>query len=92
MSERIHFREISPQFLNVLLAADAELAGLDPRLKSLVEFRASQINRCAFCIDLHRSQALKAGLTDAELNLVPAWREMTTLFNERERAALFACH
>ena len=91
MSERIHFREVGPRFLNALLAADAELAELDVRLKSLVEFRASQINRCAYCIDLHRSQALKAGLTDAELSLVPAWREMTTLFDERERAALEWC-
>lgn len=91
MVERIHFREVSPQFLKALLAADAELTSLDARLKSLVEFRASQINRCAYCIDLHRTQALRAGLTDAELNLVPAWREMTTLFSARERAALEWC-
>lgn len=91
MVERIRFRELSPQFLKALLAADAELTSLDARLKSLVEFRASQINRCAYCIDLHRTQALRAGLTDAELHLLPAWREMTTLFDKRERAALEWC-
>lgn len=91
MVERIRFRELSPQFLKALLAADAELTSLDARLKSLVEFRASQINRCAYCIDLHRTQAIQAGLTDAELHLLPAWREMTTLFDKRERAALEWC-
>lgn len=60
---------------------------LEPLLKELVRLRASQINGCAFCLDMHSTDARKAGESDRRLATVAAWRE-TPFFNERERAAL----
>lgn len=56
-------------------------------IQSLVEIRASQINGCGFCTDMHTKEAAHAGETSIRLNLVAAWRE-ATLFTEAERAAL----
>src|ERR1700683_5440749 len=55
--------------------------------QELVKLRASQINGCAFCIDMHTKEAAQAGETSTRLNLVAAWRE-ATVFTEAERAAL----
>ncbi len=62
-------------------------AQLDPQLIELVKIRASQINRCAFCLDMHVTDALKLGESQRRLNVVAAWRE-SGMFSERERAAL----
>jgi AhpD family alkylhydroperoxidase len=56
----------------------------------LVRVRASQINRCAFCLDMHWKDARAAGETEERLYMIPAWRE-SPLYNERERAALALC-
>jgi AhpD family alkylhydroperoxidase len=61
--------------------------GLEPDLMELVRLRASQINGCAFCIDMHSKDARAAGETEQRLYTVSAWRE-TPFFTERERAAL----
>ena len=63
-------------------------SGLPSALLDLVYLRASQINGCAYCIDMHSSDALKAGVPVAKLMLVSAWRETEELFTEKERAAL----
>ena len=60
---------------------------LDPGLLDLIKLRASQINGCAFCIDLHAADARKAGEGERRLAALSAWRE-TPFFNARERAAL----
>jgi AhpD family alkylhydroperoxidase len=60
---------------------------LEPILKELVRTRASQINGCAYCVEMHTKDALEAGETQRRLYLLPAWRE-TGLFTARERAAL----
>jgi AhpD family alkylhydroperoxidase len=60
---------------------------LEPVLKELVRARASQINGCAYCVEMHTKDALEAGETQRRLFLLPAWRE-TGLFTARERAAL----
>jgi AhpD family alkylhydroperoxidase len=60
---------------------------LDPRLRELVRIRASQINGCAYCIDMHSKDARAIGETEQRLYGLPAWRE-TPYFTERERAAL----
>jgi AhpD family alkylhydroperoxidase len=60
---------------------------LEPILKELVRARASQINGCAYCVEMHTKDALEAGETQRRLFLLPAWRE-TGLFTARERAAL----
>ena len=60
---------------------------LDPRLRELVRIRASQINGCAYCIDMHTRDARAVGETEQRLYALPAWRE-TPFFTGRERAAL----
>jgi AhpD family alkylhydroperoxidase len=60
---------------------------LEESLMELVKIRASQINGCAFCLDMHTAEARKRGETEQRLYLLDAWRE-SPLYNERERAAL----
>jgi len=62
-------------------------SAIDPRLHELVKIRASQINGCAYCIDMHTRDALSGGDTQRRLFALSAWRE-SPLFDERERAAL----
>jgi AhpD family alkylhydroperoxidase len=70
-------------------AATRELdrADLDPRLRELLRIHASQINGCAYCIDMHTKDARAIGETEQRLYALPAWRE-TPFFTDRERAAL----
>ncbi|MGH3208217.1 MAG: carboxymuconolactone decarboxylase family protein [Trebonia sp.] len=70
-------------------AATKELdaAGIDPLLRELVRIRASQLNGCAYCIDMHTKDARAAGETEQRLYALPAWRE-TPFYTNRERAAL----
>jgi AhpD family alkylhydroperoxidase len=70
-------------------AATKQLDGvdLDHRLRELVRIRASQINGCAYCIDMHTKDALAVGERDQRIYALPAWRE-APFFTERERAAL----
>ena len=70
-------------------AATKELdaAGIDPKLRELIRVRASQINGCAYCIDMHSKDARAIGETEQRLYALPAWPE-TPYFTARERAAL----
>ncbi|HEV3295061.1 MAG TPA: carboxymuconolactone decarboxylase family protein [Streptosporangiaceae bacterium] len=70
-------------------AATKELdrADIDPRLRELIRIRASQLNGCAYCIDMHTKDARAIGETEQRLYALPAWRE-TPFFTVRERAAL----
>jgi AhpD family alkylhydroperoxidase len=89
MNARIDFYTASKEALNAMIALEKAGSGLgiDPRLLDLIKLRASQINGCAFCIDLHTSDARKAGEGERRLATVSVWRE-TPFFTERERAAL----
>jgi AhpD family alkylhydroperoxidase len=89
MKSRIDFTHILPQFLKPLFAlgAQVEASGLEHSLLELVKMRASQINGCAYCLDMHSKDARAAGETEQRLYLLDAWRE-TSLYSERERAAL----
>ncbi|MBM9460332.1 carboxymuconolactone decarboxylase family protein [Nocardioides sp. zg-536] len=69
------------------VGAAAEAAGLSRVLLELVNIRVSQINGCAYCLDLHRTRALEAGEEERRLLLLETWSE-TELFTEEERAAL----
>lgn len=69
------------------LEATVRASGLEHSLLELVKTRASQINQCAFCIDMHTKDARAAGETEQRLYALSAWRE-TPFFTERERAAL----
>jgi AhpD family alkylhydroperoxidase len=90
---RLDFDSVAAGFSNAMAhldrAATRELdrAGIDPLLRELVRVRASQLNGCAYCIDMHTKDARAAGETEQRLYALPAWRE-TPFFTDRERAAL----
>ena len=93
ITARLDFDAIVPGFYRAMAALDRaaakelDSAGLDPRLRELVRIRASQLNGCAYCIDMHSKDARAAGETEQRLYALPAWRE-TPFFTSRERAAL----
>jgi AhpD family alkylhydroperoxidase len=70
-----------------VVAKAAAVAGVDTKLLELVKVRASQINGCAYCLDMHTADALKEGEDARRLHVLAAWRE-TDLYTEQERAAL----
>jgi AhpD family alkylhydroperoxidase len=90
MSTRLEWFQASPGATHALLAVQAFIndSGLEHPLLELVKMRASQINGCAYCIDMHAKDARAAGETEQRLYLLDAWREAAHLYTERERAAL----
>jgi len=71
----------------ISISAAVKKSGLDPKIIELVKVRASQINGCAFCLNMHVVEAREIGETDARLHVLAAWRE-SPYFTQRERAAL----
>src|SRR5699024_10376916 len=63
-------------------------SGLDPNLYELVKIRASQLNGCAYCLDMHTRDARKKGEQQRRLDILSAWREAPSMFSEAEQAAL----
>src|ERR1700742_2264523 len=90
MSERLNYVKASPEGMKALGGVKSYVAhcGLDVVLVDLVYLRVSQINGCAYCIDMHTRDLLKQGVTIEKLVLVPAWREAGPLFDDGERSAL----
>lgn len=86
---RLNYAEVAPKILQGLLALSAvnKASGLEASLRHLVDLRASQINGCAFCLEMHIREAKAIGETDERINLLTAWREVD-LYTPRERAAL----
>ncbi|WP_260961946.1 carboxymuconolactone decarboxylase family protein [Pseudomonas citri] len=89
MQPRIDFYTASPDAFKAMLALETAVSklGLEKSLLELVKLRSSQINGCAFCIDMHTADARKDGETERRLYAVTAWRE-APFFTGRERAAL----
>jgi AhpD family alkylhydroperoxidase len=89
MEPRIDYRKHGQEAVKSLYDVEKYLAasGLDEKLLQLVKMRASQINGCAFCLDMHSLDARAAGETEQRLYTLEAWRE-TPFFSGRERAAL----
>ena len=89
MTPRIDYRQFSQPALQAMLALEQYLAGcgFDHKFMHLLKLRASQINGCAYCIDMHSIDARAAGETEQRLYALDAWRE-TPFFDDRERAAL----
>lgn len=89
MGNRINLFKAVPDSVEPMLALEKYIAksGLDRKLYELIKTRASQINGCAYCINLHTRDAIKLGETPQRLFLLDAWRE-TELFSEKERAVL----
>jgi len=90
MNARIEWFQASPGATQALLGVQNFIndCGLEHPLLELVKMRASQINGCAYCIDMHAKDARAAGETEQRLYLLDAWREAAHLYSERERAAL----
>ena len=70
------------------IGESASAAGIDKAIVELVKLRASQINGCAYCVDLHTRDLLQAGMSIDKVTLVPVWHEADEVFSARERAAL----
>jgi len=89
MRQRIDLQQYGSSVLKALGGLNAYLAktSLDKNLLELVNYRVSQINGCAYCLDMHSKDLRVAGETEQRLYLVSAWREVP-LYSDRERAAL----
>src|SRR6202789_1519088 len=90
MLPRINFYKVAPEAIQAMRGLEHYInqsSGLEPSLRELVKTRASQINGCAYCIDMHTKDARAAGETEQRLYALDAWRE-TPFYTERERAAL----
>ncbi|MBD9573623.1 carboxymuconolactone decarboxylase family protein [Ensifer adhaerens] len=90
MSARLDYNQIAPAGVKALGGVYGYVmqSGLSPVLVELVYLRISQINNCAFCLDMHTRDLLKKGQQIEKIALLQAWREAGNLFDERERAAL----
>jgi AhpD family alkylhydroperoxidase len=90
MSNRIDYAKISPEGYKAFgrVYVYLQKSGLPKELIYLVHLRVSQINGCAFCIDMHSRDLLKLGTTVDKLVLVPVWRHAGEVFSTRERIAL----
>ena len=89
METRMDYAKAAPGAMRAMHGLETYLAdcGLEPALRELVRLRASQINGCAYCVDMHSLDARAGGETEQRLYALPVWRE-TPFFSERERAAL----
>jgi AhpD family alkylhydroperoxidase len=89
MKPRMNAASLAPDGYKALLSVERYLAGssIDHRLLHVIKLRASQINGCAYCIDMHWKDARAAGESDERLYMLDAWEE-SPLYNDRERAAL----
>src|SRR5690606_745760 len=89
MKERLNYKDVSPDAIKAMRGVEKYVreSGLERSLYELVKIRASQINGCAYCIDMHTKDARIAGETEHRIYALSAWRE-TPFYSERERAAL----
>jgi AhpD family alkylhydroperoxidase len=86
---RLKIYKASPELLDAMMGlSSASAKDIDPELGELIKIRASQINHCAFCLNMHLVDARKRGVSDQKLDVLAAWKEAADLFTERERAAL----
>lgn len=90
MTQRLNYNAIAPEGVKSLFGVYSYVAqsGLPATLIELSYLRTSQINGCAFCIDMHAKELIKKGVTVEKLMLVQAWREAGELFDAQEQAAL----
>jgi AhpD family alkylhydroperoxidase len=88
MSHRLNVAEVAPEGYRAMLGLETYIRkNVDATILELVKLRASMINGCSFCVDMHSQEALGAGESSRRLFAVAAWRE-APFFDERERAAL----
>ena len=89
MKERISFKDVPQDLMTVMFSMGNYLKnnGLDEKLLDLVAYRVSQINGCAFCLDMHHKDAIHRGETEQRLHSLPAWRDCPW-YSDAERAVL----
>ena len=89
MKSRMSIKNSEPRIYQAMSAAEDQIKmfNIDPKLKELIKVRASQINGCGYCINMHTKDARKLGETEQRLYALSAWRE-TSFFTEEEQAAL----
>ena len=89
MKARMNYRNANPQAFQTMLQLEkfVQESGLDKKLIELIKIRASQINGCAFCLDMHTKDARKLGETEQRIYLLNAWRE-SAVYTEAERSVL----
>ncbi|MFD4744368.1 carboxymuconolactone decarboxylase family protein [Streptomyces rubiginosohelvolus] len=86
---RLDFAKTAPKVFRAVIGLDAAARqGLDPALVELVQIRASHLNRCAYCLHMHTTDARKAGESEDRLHMVAVWQEAEHFFTDRERSAL----
>jgi AhpD family alkylhydroperoxidase len=90
MQNRINFAQLEPNAYKALMGLENYLltTGINHTHKELIKIRASQINGCAFCLNMHTKDARKLGETEQRIYVLSAWREVDHLFTEEERAVL----
>jgi len=89
MQSRINFQKVAPAAYNALMTLSNYLntTTLDPMHKELIKIRASQINGCAFCLNMHTAEARKAGMSEKHIYLISAWHE-ADFYTAEEKAIL----
>lgn len=89
-TERINIQHLDPQAYLPMYAMEKYIHSgtLGKDLLALVKIRASQINKCAYCLDMHAKEARAAAVDNRRLDVLAGWREATALFSQREQAAL----
>ncbi len=89
MQARFNYHQANPQAYQAMLQLEKFVneSGLDKKLVELIKIRASQINGCAFCLDMHTQDARKLGETEQRIYLLNAWRE-AAVYTDAERAVL----
>ncbi|MFJ5261341.1 carboxymuconolactone decarboxylase family protein [Streptomyces sp. NPDC088387] len=89
VAPRLKMAELAPEVYKAMIRLDtAARKGLDPKVYELVKIRASQVNHCAFCIDMHTKDALAAGESVERIVQLNAWEESRHFYTEKELAAL----
>jgi AhpD family alkylhydroperoxidase len=90
MQSRLSYQKAAPEVVHSMLAlaGAVQKTGLPEELLALVDYRISQMNGCAFCLDMHSKDLRALGETEQRIYMVSAWREAAHLYSARERAAL----
>ncbi|KAA0564603.1 carboxymuconolactone decarboxylase family protein [Rossellomorea aquimaris] len=89
MDQRIDYYKLAPEAIKIMMEMEkyTKTTGIDRKLRELIKIRASQINGCAYCINMHTTDARKMGETEQRLYCISAWRECT-FYTESEKIAL----
>ncbi len=90
MQQRFNIKTVAPNALKAMVGLETYLSqnSLSKTTKELIKIRASQINGCAFCINIHTQDAIKSGETNQRIFLLTAWREAGDIFTEEEKTVL----